>query len=210
MDEIVLLERLLISLVLGGIIGLERQYNEKPAGFTTNSLICLGSTLFTILSVKMMGVGDPGRIAAQIITGVGFLGAGAILREGNKVSGLTTAACVWLVAAVGMAIGFGNYILGASAAGLVLVVQLVFRKSLGVLERIKKYETIHVVCEPSWSVVDTISSTMAKHNVEIKTRTILKENGLFVVRIVAAVTGPEFERIAKDLFVMPGIKELTR
>ena len=102
MDDIFI--KVFLSLVLGGVLGMERQYHDKPAGFATNCLICLGAMLFTILS-EYMGQqgGDPGRIAAQVVTGVGFLGAGSIWRDGNKISGLTTAAGVWLVAAIGMA-----------------------------------------------------------------------------------------------------------
>ena len=114
--------KILLAMILGGVMGLERQYNDKPAGYATNSIICVGATLFTILSLYMAQLGgDPGRIAAQIVSGVGFLGAGAILREGNKISGLTTAAAVWLVAAVGMAIGFGQYLLASCACAVVLL-----------------------------------------------------------------------------------------
>ena len=83
-----ILTKVFLSLVLGGVLGLERQYHDKPAGFATNCLICLGAMLFTLLS-EYMGTqgGDPGRIAAQVVTGVGFLGAGSIWRDGNKISG---------------------------------------------------------------------------------------------------------------------------
>ena len=122
MEDIIV--KVLLALVLGGVMGLERQYNDKPAGYATNSIICVGPALVTILSLKMgeMG-GDPGRSAAQIVSGVGFLGAGAILREGNKVSGLTTAAAVWLVAAIGMAVGYGQYILASGACALILLMR---------------------------------------------------------------------------------------
>ncbi|MGB2579909.1 putative Mg2+ transporter-C (MgtC) family protein [Elusimicrobium simillimum] len=211
MTEMVFIERLLISLALGGLIGLERQYNDKPAGFATNSLICIGSTLFTLVSLKAAGLGaDPARIAAQIITGVGFLGAGAIIRDGVKISGLTTAAGVWLVAAVGMAVGFGDYIIASTAAALVLTVQLVLRKTLRLLDHVKRYETLNVVCEPNWKVIDKISHTMEKHGVEILSRKVLKENGYFHASMVATFTGKEFERITKELFEMPEVKDLTR
>lgn len=211
MDEMIFLQRLLVSLILGGIIGLEREYNDKPAGFATNSLICIGATLFTLISVKSAEYGaDPARIAAQIITGVGFLGAGAILRDGVKVSGLTTAASVWLVAAVGMAIGYGYFAIAAAATALVLGVHLILRKTLRMIERVKRYETIQIVCDPSWKVVEKIQKTMEKHGVEILRRRVYKEHGYFALTIVATFTGKEFERITKDLFEMPEIKDLTR
>ncbi|WP_424246014.1 putative Mg2+ transporter-C (MgtC) family protein [Elusimicrobium posterum] len=211
LPETVFFERLLFSLLLGGIIGLEREYNDKPAGFATNTLICIGATLFTLISIKAADYGaDPARIAAQIITGVGFLGAGAIMRDGIKVSGLTTAASVWLVAAVGMGVGFGEYIITGFATALVLTVHLILRKTLRVIERVKRYETIQIVCEPSWKVVDKITRTMEKHGVEVMRRKVYKENGFFSISIVATFTGQEFERITKDLFEMSEIKDLTR
>src|SRR5437879_5065549 len=102
--------RLLIATALGAVIGAEREFERKPAGFRTNCLICLGSALFTIVSVRVDAArGDQARIAAQIVSGIGFLGAGVILREQGRVSGLTTAAGIWMVAALGMAVGVGLY-----------------------------------------------------------------------------------------------------
>jgi len=105
--------KVVLSILCGGFIGLEREIKHKPAGLRTNILICLGAMLFTWLSL-MMGVthehgvsGDPSRIAAQIVTGIGFLGGGMILQSGGSVSGLTSAATVWVVAAIGMCIGMG-------------------------------------------------------------------------------------------------------
>lgn len=210
-DEMLLLQRLLVSLILGGIIGIEREYNDKPAGFATNSLICIGATLFTLISLSTAELGaDPARIAAQIITGVGFLGAGAILRDGVKVSGLTTAASVWLVAAIGMAVGFGAFALAAMATFLALVVHFLLRRTVRAIERVKKYETIQVVCDPSWKTIDKIQRTMEKHGVEVLRRNVVKEHGYFNATITATFTGKEFERITKELFEMPEIRDLTR
>ena len=142
MDEIFI--KIFLALVLGGVLGLERQYHDKPAGFATNCLICLGAMLFTVLSEFMSTQGgDPGRIAAQIVTGVGFIGAGSILRDGNKISGLTTAAGVWLVAAIGMAVGFGQYFWAALCAVGILLVQLAVRKTLKMVEFVKHYDTFY-------------------------------------------------------------------
>ncbi|MGH2677187.1 MAG: MgtC/SapB family protein, partial [Actinomycetota bacterium] len=107
--------RLLGAALLGGVIGLEREVRDQPAGFRTHMLVALGSCLFTLISAYGFGAfqGDPGvpydptRIAAQIVTGIGFLGAGAIIRSGMSVRGLTTAASLWVVAAIGMAVGAG-------------------------------------------------------------------------------------------------------
>ncbi len=101
---------LLLAVFLGGVIGLERQVHDKPAGLRTNILICLGSCVFTMISTTLAG-SDPGRIAAQIVTGIGFLGAGAIMQSGVSVHGLTTAAGIWIVASIGMACGTRRYFL---------------------------------------------------------------------------------------------------
>jgi putative Mg2+ transporter-C (MgtC) family protein len=122
---------LLIALVLGGFVGLERQRNGHPAGLRTHILVCVGSTLFTVLSIQFsLGIAGtprdtPSRIAANIVVGVGFLGAGAIIREGMSVHGLTTAASVWTTAAIGMAVGSGLPGLAALATLFTLAVLLV-------------------------------------------------------------------------------------
>jgi putative Mg2+ transporter-C (MgtC) family protein len=115
--------RLALAAVLGGAIGLEREYHHKPAGLRTNMLIALGSALFSILSVELgAGAGSPDRIAAQVVTGIGFLGAGAILRSRENIHGLTTAATIWVNAAIGMAAGLGSYVVATLAATLTLIV----------------------------------------------------------------------------------------
>ncbi len=98
----------LFSVAAGLILGFEREMKDKSAGLKTITVICLGSTLFSILSYKLSGVGDPTRIASYIVSGIGFLGAGVIFKEGFNVYGLTTAGVIWIAAAVGMSIGFGE------------------------------------------------------------------------------------------------------
>ncbi|MBC7233616.1 MAG: MgtC/SapB family protein [Chloroflexi bacterium] len=120
--------RLLLAVVLGGIIGWERETVDKPAGLRTLTLVCVGSTLFVLLSLDLIHAQgelawDPLRIVAAIIQGIGFLGAGTVLQRGETVRGLTTAAALWAVTAVGVAVGFGMYttaVLGAFTILLVL------------------------------------------------------------------------------------------
>jgi putative Mg2+ transporter-C (MgtC) family protein len=115
--------RLLLAAALGGAIGLEREYRHKPAGLRTNMLIALGSALFSVMSIDLgAAAGSPDRIAAQVVTGIGFLGAGAILRSGRNVHGLTTAATIWVNAAIGMAAGLGAYAVATVGAAITLVV----------------------------------------------------------------------------------------
>jgi putative Mg2+ transporter-C (MgtC) family protein len=118
--------RLLLSAGLGAAIGLEREYRRKPAGLRTNILISIGSALFTILSLSMTaGIGDTSRVAGQIVTGIGFLGGGAILRNRDTVHGMTTAATIWVNAAIGIACGIGQYQLAIATTALTLLVLVV-------------------------------------------------------------------------------------
>ena len=127
------LARLLLAAILGGIIGLERQLRHKPAGLRTNMVICFGAAMFTVLSNQLAGSlgGDHTRIAAQIIPGIGFIGAGSILHARASVTGLTTAATLFVVASVGMAAGGGLYLTAIFATGIILIALVV----LGGMER---------------------------------------------------------------------------
>ena len=127
MTDFELIQRLLLSAALGAALGFEREWRQKYAGLRTNILIALGSTLFTVMSIDLSvsAGGDPTRLAAQIVTGIGFLGAGAIMRTGADVRGLTTAAMIWVNAAIGVAVGGGEYHLALIATGVTLVVLVV-------------------------------------------------------------------------------------
>jgi len=117
--------RLLLSALLGAVIGFEREHSHKPAGLRTHILICMGSALFTLVSIYgFSGVVDPARVAAGVVTGIGFIGAGVIFRgmKGDRVVGLTTAASVWVTAAIGIAAGCGMYIMSVVAAVITLLV----------------------------------------------------------------------------------------
>ncbi len=119
------------AFIIGAILGLEREFRSKPAGFRTMILICVGSCLYTILS-KEAGAGNEDRIASNIVTGIGFIGAGVIFKEGISVNGLTTAALIWVTAALGMAIGYHNY-------PLAVVVSVIVVVALFVLEPVQRF-----------------------------------------------------------------------
>ena len=126
--DIELIRRLLTAALLGAALGFERELRHKDAGLRTNILITVGAALFTLMSIEISGpTGDPGRIAAQIVTGIGFLGAGAIMRTDTGIQGLTTAATVWVNAAVGVAAGGGKYHLAFIATGITLAALLVLQ-----------------------------------------------------------------------------------
>jgi putative Mg2+ transporter-C (MgtC) family protein len=133
LSTVELARRLVLAVVLGGLLGAERELRHKSAGFRTNILIGLGSAIFTVVSVSMAG--DPGRIAAQIVTGIGFFGAGAILRGREGVHGLTTAATVWVNAALGIAAGAGEYRLAILGGAIALAVLLILGPIEGWVER---------------------------------------------------------------------------
>ncbi len=209
MEDILI--KIVISLVLGGALGMERQYHDKPAGYATNCLICLGAMLFTVLSEYMGNAGgDPGRIAAQVVTGVGFIGAGSILRDGNKISGLTTAANVWVVAAIGMAVGYNQLFLATCTTIAILLLQLFMRQTIHIMELLKHYDSIFLVCEPKWEAVDKISKQIEKQNVTILKQEITKQDNKFHVNIVATFTGREFQKITKELLEMPEVYSLYK
>ena len=128
MVEIDLVLRLILAVVLGGIVGIERELVHKPAGLRTHMLVSLGSCLFTIISVYDFRM-DPARIAAGIVAGIGFIGAGAVIAERRRVVGITTAASLWVTASIGLATGVGNYTLSIATATLVFAV-LFMRKLL--------------------------------------------------------------------------------
>jgi len=136
MPPIDLALRLLLAAGLGAAIGLEREIQRKPAGLRTNILIAVGSALFTTVSIQLaFGGGTPDRVAAQIVTGIGFLGAGAIIQQGSSLHKMTTAATVWVNAAVGMAAGAGEYAMAALATAITLAVLVLLRPLENYFER---------------------------------------------------------------------------
>ncbi len=126
--------KLLAAFLIGGLVGAEREFHDKAAGLRTIILICVGACLFTIFSVKIAHVGDPGRIAAQVVTGVGFLGAGVILHRQGQVRGLTTASTIWIAAALGVGVGVGYILYTLIAAVLAVFVLWVLPRVEGMLE----------------------------------------------------------------------------
>lgn len=137
-DIVDALAKLGMALLIGTVIGAEREYKNKSAGLRTLTLICLGSTLFTMISGSLGAEGETGRIASNIVTGIGFLGAGAIMREGLTVSGLTTASSIWVTAALGMAVGAGEYYLAVFGTAIVLIVLTLFGFIQPLIDRYKK------------------------------------------------------------------------
>lgn len=166
--------RLLLSLILGGIVGYEREAQQRPAGFRTHILVCVGSALVMLISAYGFGavtgegvVNDPARIAAQVVTGVGFLGAGTILRHGSTVIGLTTAASLWIVSGIGLAVGIGFYAGALIATFMVLVSLILLRGLEGTFARVKNMRRLWVRGIDRPELLGRISSTFGELCVQI-------------------------------------------
>ena len=191
--------RLLLAFVLGGAVGLERELRHKPAGLRTNMLICFGSALFTIISYEMAGNvgGDHTRIAAQIIPGIGFIGAGVVIRDRGSVMGITSAATIFVMASIGMAVG-ADMIFTSIFATLLLLVALTF---LGVLEDRLGWHLRRVSFRASLSpggTVESVHQLVQDAGVEPRHWQVRKTDTGAVVDFDAEVTTPqERELLAK-------------
>ncbi|WP_373228868.1 MgtC/SapB family protein [Cohnella sp.] len=182
-DNVELTIRLVLAIILGGLIGLERELGGHSAGFRTHILVCLGSASIMILS--MYGFSqyadepnvriDPARLAAQVISGIGFLGAGTILRTGMTISGLTTAASLWVVAAIGLSTGAGFYY-GASISALLVVISLFFLNKVEKnFSRTKKDREIIFILHRKTASLQQIVTRLNQHGIQIYK--LIIENG---------------------------------
>lgn len=178
MSEITYLEilmRLVLAVVLGGIVGFERERHNRPAGFRTHILVCVGSALIMMVSShgfyrEFIAVGsglDPSRVAAQVVTGVGFLGAGTILRHGSTITGLTTAASLWVVSGIGLAIGIGFYG-GAVMTTMAVLVSLLLLGGLeNAFSRMKRYRHLWIRGFDRPGLLGKISGVLGEMDVNI-------------------------------------------
>ncbi|CFX67271.1 MgtC/SapB/SrpB transporter [Syntrophomonas zehnderi OL-4] len=166
--------KLTLACILGGLIGLERESLNRPAGFRTYTLVCVGSALAMVVSIDMYYQfyksvnADPGRIAAQVVSGIGFLGAGTILREGATVRGLTTAAGLWVVACIGLAVGAGMYIPAITTTVLILFVLIYFYKLEERFTGMRLYKGLVMVVDDQPGQVGVIGSILGDMGVLIK------------------------------------------
>ena len=158
--------KILLSLVVGGIIGIEREFRNKSAGFRTIILITMGSTLFTMLSYNI-GFGiAPERIASNIVAGIGFLGAGVIFKSENRVNGLTTASAIWISAALGMGIGSGYYLISFIVTGLVLFVLYGFVLMEKYIDTVHQSRRYKIVCPYKHETLDRYETIFKEHHLK--------------------------------------------
>lgn len=204
--------RLIAAILAGSLIGLERELHDKPAGFRTNILICFGSALFTVLSVKMVGeaYSDRARIAAQIVTGVGFLGAGTVVHFKGNVLGLTTAATIWAVASIGMAFGAGEYVIGivATLLGAGVLFGLAYSEDwIGAWRDTARFK---IKLEPSLRSAQTIRETAEEIGLRIRSWTITKVDEGMTVRISVSGPGKLIERLQTELVINEHVHAIRR
>jgi putative Mg2+ transporter-C (MgtC) family protein len=161
--------RLLISMALGGLIGAEREFRDKAAGLRTLMFISAGSTLFTIFSIRMAEASgsDPTRITAQIVSGIGFLGAGVILREGGEIRGLTTAATIWLTAALGIGVGSGQALFATLATAIILLSLYTFPWLERLMGRIRQVRTYQVTAKASQERYSALCDQFHRHHLHV-------------------------------------------
>lgn len=163
----VLLFRLLLVIIVGGLIGAEREYRSKSAGFRTMILICLGSFLFTTFSIHITGSTND-RIASNIVTGIGFLGAGVIFQSDNRINGLTTAAAIWATAALGMGIADGAYMLVLAGTTIVLCALFLFTKLEKWIDNVNQLRTYRIVSSYKPELLNDYEQLFKKYNLQYK------------------------------------------
>jgi putative Mg2+ transporter-C (MgtC) family protein len=201
--------KILLAIVLGGLIGGEREARDKSAGFRTIILICLGATLFTILSHNITNGNDPARIAANIVTGIGFLGAGAILRDGNQITGLTTAATIWLAASVGMAVGAGEYLISGLVTLVTMVVLWLFPIIEVRIDQIRHTCTYQVVCQPDVLSCQQLESIITNAGLKLLDNKQTKSAGKVTSEWQTTGKPEAHERLVEALLHNKDVLELT-
>jgi putative Mg2+ transporter-C (MgtC) family protein len=219
--ELDLLIKLFFAAVAGGLVGLERERHGRPAGLRTNILVSVGACAMMIISEAfylkygMLDVEsavrfDPSRVAAQIVTGIGFLGAGVILKEGISVRGLTTAASLWVVASLGMAFGMGHFTLGAITTALVLA-SLVFLKKLDPLMRKDRYLTLTVNAKRRMELQDELQQICDQQNLQvsdISSNVDLVNDEIFFQMVITQQRQRVGRELTRAILQLDGIKKV--
>ena len=199
--------QLTLALVVGSLIGLEREINGKVAGFRTMALICVGSTILTIISIQIGGETSKDRIAANILTGIGFIGAGVIFKEGISVNGLTTAALIWVTAALGMAIGYKNYPLAIVVTAVVVVALFVLepvQRFINRFHRVKDYKIRTVEIGNDFKL--DLETFFSSKDLTFRCMKILKDN--FDAVYTYRISSPDrnYDLVNHFLLEHPGVK----
>jgi len=180
--------QLLFSFIIGTAIGIEREYRSKAAGLRTMIMICLGSTIFTELSV-VIGDNSEDRIASNIITGIGFLGAGVIFKDGLSISGITTATTIWITAALGMAVGAGEYFIAFVGCFAVLIVLLFFESIQKIIARLHHERTYKITTRQDSSFASEFETEVNRLKLSLRKERDIRTDGDYI--LVYLVIGRE-------------------
>jgi len=192
--------RLVMAVLLGGVIGLEREFRDKPAGFRTIVLISIGACVFTIASAVIGGPDyNHTRIAAQIVSGIGFLGAGAILRDRTNVVGLTTAATIWAVAAIGMAAGFGMFSLALLGTAAILVALLAFDVVEDWIGDWRDVQQYHIGVPNTEKALERVRTVFEQAGLRIRKRTWHEDGNMLVFHVWAIGRKESHEQLRMSL-----------
>ncbi|HHX24149.1 MAG TPA: MgtC/SapB family protein [Thermoanaerobacterales bacterium] len=208
--------RLVLSIILGGVIGMERETINRPAGFRTHILVCLGSTVVMIVSLfisnQFRGITnvDPGRIPAQVISGIGFLGAGTIIIEGATVKGLTTAAGLWTVSAIGLAIGAGFYYGAILTTFLILLTLLAFNKIEEFILKTKYLQPLQLLIKDAPGQLGKIGSSLGDMNISIKNIKMeeVNEGKLLITVMTQKMNRFQLEEMQRTLLQLEGVYDV--
>lgn len=218
-----LLGRLVLAALLGGVVGLEREISGKPAGLRTNLLICVGATLLMELSIGVAALAnydnvalgspfraDPARIAAQIVSGIGFLGAGTILQSRGNVVGLTTAATIWVVAAIGMAVGARAYVVAIGSTVLVVGSLMLLGRLESLLVRRSRRQRYMVTIAADSDLLHAVEEAFRQVGLRVETESV--EKGEHQYEVAFDVSGPAAMHTAvlRRLVEREGVRRMTR
>lgn len=209
--EIGIILKILLAAMLGGIIGLERELAHKEAGLRTNILIAIGSALITVLSAKIAGLAqaaDPARLTAQIVSGIGFLGAGAIIQARFAVHGLTTAATIWTVAAIGIAVGSGFYLLAFLVTLLVVIVLTVFRVLQTYIERQKQNYVYLISTEERAALLVEIRQVMTELNIRSSSSLLKRRGAGYELEIIFHTSDHKNREFLDKVMLLQGVNEV--
>ncbi len=205
--------RLCIAMLVGGVVGLEREFQGKPAGLRTNILMCVGSCLIMIISIEIarsaQSIADPGRIAAQVVTGVGFLCAGTIMRSRFSVSGLTTAATIWTLSALGLAIGAGYILLAVSGAVLITLTLVGIRYVESGIHRLYSSHIIQVVLENREGAVAGLLREFAKMRIATEVQDVQFTGDVWTVTIEYDTSRKNHSQLIRELSSITTVRGVT-
>jgi putative Mg2+ transporter-C (MgtC) family protein len=218
--ELEVLGRLLLAALLGGLVGMERELHGKPAGLRTNLLICVGAALFTELSIDFpldaarAGVpavrSDPARVAAQIVTGIGFIGAGTILHSRGRVTGLTSAATIWVVAAIGMGVGARAYVRAAGTTALVLLALGVLRRLEERMRRRRTRRRYRLRMEASPRALAAVETEVRRFGLQTLNQVLDREDEALTLHLDLVGPAPMHDELMRAVALLPGVRRVER